>query len=57
MLFAPLIHEAAAPILHAQLILLLGRYSGIVSGHCLKQLHNFIVKCQYLFKHKMKLGV
>ncbi len=45
MLFAPLvIREAAAPAFHDQLMLLVGRYSGIVSRHCLIHLHNSVVK-------------
>ena len=49
MIFAPLvIREAVAPAFHDQLILLVGWYSGIVSRHCLKHLHNYIVKCQHL---------
>lgn len=49
MLFAPLvIRETAAPTFHDQLILLVGRYSCIVSRYCLKYLHNSVVKCQPL---------
>lgn len=45
MLYAPLvICEAAAPAFHDQLILLVCWYSGLVSRHCLKHLHNSVVK-------------
>ncbi len=58
MLLAPLvIREAASPAFHEQLILQVDWYSSIVSRHCLKQLHNSVVKCQHLSKHKRDLGL
>lgn len=51
------VHAFQNHIFPKTLLLLVGWYSGIVSRHCLKHIHNSVVKCQHLSKHKRGLGV